>query len=90
VATSHYRKDEVVRIAPVTQGTPFPGLRIFPGLIRLEGKKWARLRRQVRVLEAQYACVMIDEATLACSVASMSNARLSRSTKRLQVRERAR
>jgi RNA-directed DNA polymerase len=64
-------KDEVVRIAPVTQGIPFLGFRIFPGLIRLEGKKWARFRRQVRVLEAQYACAMIDEATLARSVASM-------------------
>ena len=64
-------KDEAVRIAPVTQGIPFLGFRIFPGLIRLEGKKWARFRHQVRVLEAQYACAMIDEATLACSVASM-------------------
>ena len=64
-------KDEVVRIAPVTQGIPFLGFRIFPGLIRLEGKKWARFRRQVRVLEAQCACAMIDETTLARSVASM-------------------
>ncbi len=64
-------KDEVVRIAPITQGIPFLGFRIFPGLIRLEGKKWARFRRRVRALEARYDCAMIDEATLACSVASM-------------------
>jgi hypothetical protein len=64
-------KEEAVRIAPVTHGIPFLGFRIFPELIRLEGKKWARFRRGVRALEAQYACAMIDEATLACSVASM-------------------
>src|SRR5215468_12751521 len=64
-------QDEVVRIAPVTEGIPFLGFRIFPRLVRMEGKKWARLRRRVRILEAQYACAMIDEATLARSVASM-------------------
>jgi len=64
-------KDEVVRVAPVTQGIPFLGFRIFPGLVRLDSRKWARFRHKVRVLEAQYAHGMIDEETLAQAVASM-------------------
>lgn len=64
-------KDEVVRIAPVTQGVSFVGFRIFPGLLRLDRRKWTRFRHQVRVLEAQYARGMIAEETLAQAVASM-------------------
>ena len=64
-------KDEVVRLAPVTQGVSFVGFRIFPGLVRLDRRKWARFRQQVRVLEAQYARGMIAEETLAQAVASM-------------------
>jgi hypothetical protein len=64
-------KDQAVRVAPVTQGIPFLGFRIFPGLVKLDGKKWAKFKRQVRAREAQYARGIIDEETLARSVASM-------------------
>jgi len=64
-------KDEVVRVAPVTQGVSFVGFRIFPRLVRIERRTWARFRHRVRVLEAQYARGMIAEETLAQSVASM-------------------
>ena len=64
-------KDEVMRLAPVTQGIPFLGFRIFPGLVRLEAKKWARFRQRIRELEGQYICGMMGEETLARSVASM-------------------
>lgn len=53
-------QDEAVRVLPVTQGIPFLGFRIFPGVIRLDGKKWARFRRRVRQQETQYACGTIE------------------------------
>lgn len=64
-------RDEVIRIAPVTQGILFLGFRIFPGMIRVDGKKWQRFRRRVRALEEQYVHGMIDEENLAQAVASM-------------------
>jgi hypothetical protein len=64
-------KDEVTRIAPVTQGVTFVGFRIFPGTVRLDRRKWAGLKREIRAREMQYACGMIDEENLAQSVASM-------------------
>ena len=64
-------KEEVVRIAPVTQGIAFLGVRIYPGLIRLQRKTLVRFGRRVRQREAQYQCGMIDEETLARSVASV-------------------
>lgn len=64
-------KEEAVRVAPVTQGIPFLGFRVFPGLLRLHGKKWAGFRRRVRHREAAYRRGVIDEQSLVRSVASM-------------------
>jgi hypothetical protein len=57
-------KEQAVCLAPVTQGIPFLGCRIFPGLIRLDSRTWARVRRRIRGLEATYRRGLIDEATL--------------------------
>jgi retron-type reverse transcriptase len=64
-------KDEVTRLMPVTQGIAFLGFRIFPGLIRLDGRKWARVRRRVRQREAQYRCGMLEADMLQRSLTSM-------------------
>jgi RNA-directed DNA polymerase len=64
-------KEEAVRVAPVTQGVPFLGFRIFPGTVRLDGSKWARFRRRVRRREKAYRRGLVDETTLGRSVASM-------------------
>lgn len=64
-------KDEATRVAPVTQGLPFLGFRVFPGLLRVDGKKWARFRRRVRHREAAYRRGGIDEQALVRSVTSM-------------------
>jgi RNA-directed DNA polymerase len=64
-------KEQAVRLAPVTQGIPFLGCRIFPRLIRLNSRTWARVRRRIRGLEAAYRRGLIDEATLVRSVTSM-------------------
>ena len=55
----------------MTQGVPFLGFRVFAGLVRLDGRKLARLRRRVRAREADYSLGRIDEDGLARSVRGM-------------------
>ena len=50
-------------LSPMTQGLPFLGFRVFPGVVRLGGRKLARMRRQVRQREADYRNGLIDEET---------------------------
>ncbi len=64
-------REERTLLAPVTQGVPFLGFRVFPGLVRLDGRKLARLRRRVRASEADYGLGHIDEDGLARSVRGM-------------------
>ena len=52
------------RLMPVTQGVPFLGFRVFPGVLRLDGRKWARLRRRVRSREAECRLGVIGEEAL--------------------------
>lgn len=62
---------ERTRLLPVTQGQPRLGFRVFPGVTRLDGRKWARLRRRVRSREAACALGLIGEEELARAVRSM-------------------
>lgn len=64
-------RPERTRLLPVTQGLPWLGFRIFPGVLRLDGKKWARMRRRIRGREAAFAHGLIGEEELARSVGSM-------------------
>ena len=64
-------RPERTRLLPVTQGLPWLGFRVFPGLIRLDGRKWARMRRRVRRCEAEHALGLIGEEEMARSVCSM-------------------
>ena len=62
---------ERTRLMPVTQGIPFLGFRVFPGLVGLDGRKWARLRRRVRSREAGCRLGAIGEDELAQAAQSM-------------------
>lgn len=64
-------REERTLLAPVTQGVPFLGFRVFPGVVRLDGGKLARMRRRVRQREAAYRLGGIDEEELAQSVRGM-------------------
>ncbi len=64
-------REEHTRLAPVTQGIPFLGFRVFPVLLRLDGRQWARLRRRVRGRERAYRHGKISEDELAQFVRSM-------------------
>ena len=65
-------REERTIIAPVTQGAPFLGFRVFPGVVRLDGRKLARLRRRVRRREAACRMGRMSEDALARSVRGMA------------------
>ena len=65
-------REERTIVAPVSRGAPFLGFRVFPGLVRLDGRKLARLRRRVRRREAACRTGRIDEEALARSVRGMA------------------
>jgi len=64
-------KDEVLSLAPVSQGIPFLGFRIFPAIIRLDRAHLIRFRRTIRAREQAYRDGSIDETTLVRSVSSI-------------------
>ena len=64
-------REERTLLAPVTQGVTFLGFRVFPGLVRLDGRRLARLRRRVRWRETAYRLGIVDEDMLAQSVRAM-------------------
>ena len=64
-------RPERIRLLPVTQGLPWLGFRVFPGVTRLDGRKWARMRRRARRREAAHALGLIGEEELARAVGSM-------------------
>lgn len=64
-------KEEALRLAPVSQGIPFLGFRIFPSLIRLDRRHLLRFRRNIQAREQAYRTGEIDEACLVRSVGSL-------------------
>jgi hypothetical protein len=64
-------KEKADILAPTIVGISFLGFLIFPGMIRLEAKKWKRFRHRVRELEHAFVSNEIDEEMLARKVQSM-------------------
>lgn len=64
-------REERTRIAPVSEGVPYLGFRVFPGVIRIDGRRWARLRRRVRRRETAFRRGLLGEDALARTVRSM-------------------
>lgn len=58
-------------IAPVSEGVPFLGFRIFPGLIRLNGQTLRRFTHCLRLQEQAYQTGKKDVESLTASVQSM-------------------
>ena len=63
-------QEERTRFAPVSQGVPHLGFRVFPGMMRLDSSKWSR-RRRVRALQAARLQGRIRDEALEQSVRSM-------------------
>jgi retron-type reverse transcriptase len=64
-------KEKSLLLAPVWAGFEFLGFRVFPELLRVDRKKWARFKRIIRRLETAYLERRIDEDELALRVSSM-------------------
>ncbi|MCP4379507.1 MAG: RNA-dependent DNA polymerase [bacterium] len=64
-------KEEALRLLPVSEGIPFLGFRVFPGLIRLDRRQQIRFRRKIRQREQAFREGDIDEETLVRSVNSL-------------------
>jgi hypothetical protein len=64
-------KERATRLAPVTDGVPFLGFRIFPNLIRLQRKNLVRFRRKVRAREQAFKEGKIGVEAMSRSVASL-------------------
>ncbi len=59
------------KIAPVTEGVPFLGFRIFPNLIRLNSRSLRRYRKRLRQMESAYESSKTDVDGLTASIQSM-------------------
>lgn len=64
-------KPSATRLAPVTEGLPFLGFRIYPSLIRLQAKSLRRFRRRIRENEQTYQKGGIKIEDLTASTQSM-------------------
>lgn len=64
-------REERTRLMSVAQGVAFLGFRVFPGVVRLDGRKWARMRRRVRSREAAHRLGKISGEDLERSIRSM-------------------
>lgn len=63
-------KDAATRVIPSSEGLPFLGMRIFPGTLRLQRGRRARMRRLIRRREEEFAGGEIDGEKLAQCVGS--------------------
>ncbi len=64
-------KEEATLLMPVTEGTPFLGFRIYPGLIRLNQRTRQRFRSKVLALGHRHAQGLVDHANLSATAASL-------------------
>ena len=64
-------KESVTTIAPVTEGVPFLGFRVFPGIIRIKRENLIRMNKKIKNKENLYLKGIITEAELAQSVSSV-------------------
>ncbi len=69
-------KAEATRLAPVSEGVPFLGLRIFPSCWRLQRGRFLRTRRKLRRRERDVEAGLLDEAQLqVCAVSAHGGVR---------------
>ncbi|MEN8217157.1 MAG: hypothetical protein ABFS56_12475 [Pseudomonadota bacterium] len=68
-------KPTATLLAPVSEGVPFLGFRIFPQLLRLNRQSLRRFRRRLRRLEQAYQCGRISIESLTASGLTAKQAR---------------
>jgi len=68
-------KEEATLLAPCSEGMPFLGYRVFPGIVREKHARIRRRRRLLRLREAQFDRAEITEGQLQACVRSMAGPR---------------
>ena len=68
-------KEERTLIAPISEGMPFLGWQVYPGLLRQQGPRLRRQRRLLARREAQYRAGEIDAARLTDCVRALGGPR---------------
>jgi hypothetical protein len=68
-------KEPRTLIAPVSEGMPFLGWRVYPGLLRQQGRRLRRQRRLLARREAQYLAGEIDAGKLQDCVRALAGPR---------------
>lgn len=64
-------KEKATKLAPISDGVPFLGFRLFPNLIRLQRQNLVRMRKKIRGKEKECREGMISVEEMAQSVASL-------------------
>jgi len=64
-------RDEVTRLAPVSEGVPFLGFVVFPGTVRFDPRRVRRWRRRMATVEARLDAGWLTEDDAARSAASL-------------------
>ncbi len=64
-------KESVTTIAPVTEGVPFLGFRVFPGIVRIKRENLIRMNQKIKRKEKLYLKGLITERDLTQSVSSI-------------------
>jgi retron-type reverse transcriptase len=64
-------KEGGLLLAPVLQGVPFLGVRIFPGVVRIDRRGWRRFRRKVMAVDRKVRSGAVDHDAWQRSMASL-------------------
>lgn len=64
-------KEKVTQIAPVSEGIPFLGFRIFPQIIRIKRENLTRMKNKIKAKEAQFKRGHLSQRDLINSVGSI-------------------
>jgi phage gp36-like protein len=64
-------KEGGLLLAPVLQGLPFLGFRIFPGVVRIDRRGWRRFRRKVMAVDRKLISGAVGHDTWQRSMASL-------------------
>ena len=84
-------RDEVTRLAPVTEGVPFLGFMVFPGIVRFDPRRARRWWRRMAALERELDEGRLSEDDAVGSAASLAGWAMHGDTqmlRRAQVRRR--
>jgi len=65
-------KEEALCLSPVTEGISYLGFRVFPHMIRLQGRTWRSFVRNVKKRIADEKTGIVDERSLINSIASLT------------------